>query len=640
MSETNTGWRLLLLDASAPSLAVESNPITLELVSPGPQGPSGAAAAVTSVNGQTGAVVLTAASVGAAAAAHGHAIADVSGLQTALDGKAPTVHTHAIADVTGLQAALDENSNNLTKTARNDTASTITKGQAVYIYGSSGTHLLVRLADADSESTAAPTIGIAMANIASGADGLILVAGYLENLSNLPVSGFANGAALWLSQTPGGWTTTPPTQPAHRVFLGWVVTNSNGSAGRAYIKVINGQELNELHDVLITGTTDGLPFVYENSTGLWKNKKLTSAGLENSSVGTDQLKNGEVTFAKVQDIGSGQILGRASVGVGDVEGLTLSPDFAIDMAGEIELAARAARSVMGNPTAASAAPADITASADGQVMRRMGGVLDFGAPPAGGSATQVMVNVGGLLSGFSTFTYDSVANRMTVGSIALLNGEFIRNTVDGRIDFMPDPHSAGDYGIYFDLKTSADYAIVGTIDHAGLLNTNAGFQFANNLAVVASKNLDFGNTGGLVSYYAQAGGNGAWYFAPYIGSGNAGALCLVSQNGMGNANRRPATAHANPTIYVYAGGFANANDFVRTSHDGTDGAVEAGRGKLRLKGASGARVESSSGGFDLPATAGSNGQVMTSDGTNASWQTPAAASGASKAFAIAMAVAL
>lgn len=45
--------------------------------------------------------------LGAAAAAHGHAIADVASLQTALDGKAATSHTHAIGDVTNLQTALD-----------------------------------------------------------------------------------------------------------------------------------------------------------------------------------------------------------------------------------------------------------------------------------------------------------------------------------------------------------------------------------------------------------------------------------------------------------------------------------------------------------------------------------------------------
>ena len=41
-----------------------------------------------------------------AAASHTHEIADVNGLQDALDGKATSTHTHAIADVTGLQDAL------------------------------------------------------------------------------------------------------------------------------------------------------------------------------------------------------------------------------------------------------------------------------------------------------------------------------------------------------------------------------------------------------------------------------------------------------------------------------------------------------------------------------------------------------
>lgn len=44
---------------------------------------------------------------GKANAAHGHSVADVAGLQSALDAKANTSHGHAIADVSGLQTALD-----------------------------------------------------------------------------------------------------------------------------------------------------------------------------------------------------------------------------------------------------------------------------------------------------------------------------------------------------------------------------------------------------------------------------------------------------------------------------------------------------------------------------------------------------
>lgn len=66
------------------------------------------AAPVLSVNGFVGAVTLAAGDVGASPVGHGHAIADVTGLQAALDGKAAVSHGHAIADVTGLQAALDD----------------------------------------------------------------------------------------------------------------------------------------------------------------------------------------------------------------------------------------------------------------------------------------------------------------------------------------------------------------------------------------------------------------------------------------------------------------------------------------------------------------------------------------------------
>ena len=44
---------------------------------------------------------------GKAAATHGHAVSDISGLQGALDGKALSSHSHGLSDVTGLQTALN-----------------------------------------------------------------------------------------------------------------------------------------------------------------------------------------------------------------------------------------------------------------------------------------------------------------------------------------------------------------------------------------------------------------------------------------------------------------------------------------------------------------------------------------------------
>nr|DAL53154.1 MAG TPA_asm: receptor binding complex [Caudoviricetes sp.] len=61
---------------------------------------SGPGEGVASVNGQVGDVVLTYSDVGAAPASHTHTIAQVTGLQSALDGKANSSHTHAASDIT------------------------------------------------------------------------------------------------------------------------------------------------------------------------------------------------------------------------------------------------------------------------------------------------------------------------------------------------------------------------------------------------------------------------------------------------------------------------------------------------------------------------------------------------------------
>lgn len=55
---------------------------------------TGGEGAVISVNGETGEVVLDAADVGASPTGHTHTIANVTGLQTALDGKAASEHEH------------------------------------------------------------------------------------------------------------------------------------------------------------------------------------------------------------------------------------------------------------------------------------------------------------------------------------------------------------------------------------------------------------------------------------------------------------------------------------------------------------------------------------------------------------------
>lgn len=97
-----TGSPPAVVNSGTPTAAV------LDFVLPAGGGGGGA---VDSVNGQTGVVVLTSTGVSAASAVHTHAIADVTGLQSALDGKqasgsyAAASHTHATSDITGFAAA-------------------------------------------------------------------------------------------------------------------------------------------------------------------------------------------------------------------------------------------------------------------------------------------------------------------------------------------------------------------------------------------------------------------------------------------------------------------------------------------------------------------------------------------------------
>ena len=160
----------------------------------------------------------------------------------------------------------------LMKRVRKATAGTITKGQVIYITGSTGTHLNVELADASTEAESSPTIAIAAETITEASDSYAIVAGSLTGLSNLPTASFTNGAALWLSTVTGEWTTTRPVAPDHGVFLGWVVNASNGSSGVAYIKIINYNEISELHDVLIVSATANDVLMYDSVTAVWKNR--------------------------------------------------------------------------------------------------------------------------------------------------------------------------------------------------------------------------------------------------------------------------------------------------------------------------------------------------------------------------------
>jgi hypothetical protein len=155
----------------------------------------------------------------------------------------------------------------------------LTKGMAVYAFGGQGDRMTVKRANNLGDSTSAQTVGLVLsATISAGQKGLIMMQGLLDGLSILPTSTFADGDPIYLGSTAGSITKTKPYAPNHLVYLGVVTTASNGSAGRMYVKVQNGYELDELHNVQAQSPTLKDTLWYDNSVSpaQWKTASIAT----------------------------------------------------------------------------------------------------------------------------------------------------------------------------------------------------------------------------------------------------------------------------------------------------------------------------------------------------------------------------
>lgn len=148
---------------------------------------------------------------------------------------------------------------------------TITKGQPVYAFSGTGDRMVVKLAYNTSDATSARTMGLVYsASIAANQKGIIIIDGLLDGLSTLPTSTYSDGDTIYLGATAGAITNVKPYAPNHMVYLGVVTTASAGSAGRMYVKVQNGVELDEVHDVDLITTPPVAEDVLRYNGTLWK----------------------------------------------------------------------------------------------------------------------------------------------------------------------------------------------------------------------------------------------------------------------------------------------------------------------------------------------------------------------------------
>ncbi len=162
------------------------------------------------------------------------------------------------------------------ETVKNENLTTVTKGSVVYISGANGDNALISLADADSETTSSKTLGFVVADIASGAQGQVVTNGLLNKVDTALATA---GQAVWLSGTAGQFVFgNPPAKPAHSVYLG-VVIRAHATNGEILVKVQNGYELNELHDVNAGSPSDNNVLAWDSASSMWTNQTAAQAGL-------------------------------------------------------------------------------------------------------------------------------------------------------------------------------------------------------------------------------------------------------------------------------------------------------------------------------------------------------------------------
>ena len=152
--------------------------------------------------------------------------------------------------------------------------------QAVRITGAIGQRAKVDLAQATTDPLSAETIGLVTETINNNAEGFITTSGLVRGINttgSIQGETWADGDILYLSPTTAGSVTkVKPTAPNHLIVIGYVIY-AHITQGTIFVKVDNGYELDELHNVKITTAANNNVLAYTSATDIWENKTVETA---------------------------------------------------------------------------------------------------------------------------------------------------------------------------------------------------------------------------------------------------------------------------------------------------------------------------------------------------------------------------
>jgi hypothetical protein len=94
---------------------------------------------------------------------------------------------------------------------------------------------------------------------------------------------------------------TRPTQPNHSVRIGYVIKKAGTADGIIYVDILNGFELEELHDVLVTTVANRDFLSYDSSTTVWRNRQLFDSTAP-AALGVSATAGVSITAARVDHV--------------------------------------------------------------------------------------------------------------------------------------------------------------------------------------------------------------------------------------------------------------------------------------------------------------------------------------------------
>lgn len=184
---------------------------------------------------------------------------------------------------------------------QNQSGLTLSKGTVVHIVSSSNSGDTPRITTAsyEVESHSAGTVGLLMSDVINGSQTYVLLYGILTGIDT---SEYYSGQPLYLSSS-GNFSSVKPQAPNHDVRIGNVVRVQSNN-GSIFVRVQNGYELDEIHDVRITSKQNGDLLTYNSSNGLWANSQNLSGSYSVS---------GNLTVTGSTNVNNITIVGTASL---------------------------------------------------------------------------------------------------------------------------------------------------------------------------------------------------------------------------------------------------------------------------------------------------------------------------------------